>query len=32
MTTMNKPFGAGLGADAFGLNLAAGDAGYAQTR
>ncbi|KZB54633.1 gamma-glutamyltranspeptidase [Thalassospira xiamenensis] len=31
MTTMNKPFGAGLGADAFGLNLAAGDAGYAQT-
>lgn len=26
MTTMNTPFGAGLGADAFDLNLAAGDA------
>jgi gamma-glutamyltranspeptidase/glutathione hydrolase len=26
MTTMNTPFGAGLGAEAFGLNLAAGDA------
>lgn len=25
VTTMNKPFGAGLGADAFGLNLASGE-------
>ena len=31
MTTMNTPFGAGLGADAFGLNLAAGDAAQAAT-
>lgn len=30
-TTMNKPFGAALGADSFGLNLAAGDAAHAQT-
>ncbi|AXO15363.1 gamma-glutamyltransferase [Thalassospira indica] len=31
VTTMNKPFGAGLGADAFGLNLAAGDANMIST-
>jgi len=31
MTTMNTPFGAGLGADAFGLNLAAGDANMIST-
>lgn len=31
MTTMNTPFGAGLGADAFGLNLAAGDAAQTAT-
>jgi len=31
VTTMNTPFGAGLGADAFGLNLAAGDAAQAAT-
>ena len=31
VTTMNKPFGAGIGADAFGLNLAAGDPEYMST-
>lgn len=31
VTTMNTPFGAGLGAEAFGLNLAAGDAAQAAT-
>ena len=31
VTTMNKPFGAGLGAEAFGLGLAAGDVAHAAT-
>ncbi len=31
MTTMNKPFGAGVGAPSFGLDLAAGDPAHAAT-